>query len=535
MNSEEVAENLRELVPTRRTRRGRPPTITGSGTASKEEERFGPWLPPSRQPTAVEKKSMIKEAMQIALKLVMKSHTYVFDSKVRKQEVGGAIGLDLTGTLAQVFMMWWDREVRRRLASIGINIRLYLRYVDDINIVIEVPRKGARYVSGRLAYCEEDVDSDKDIEDDKRAMLLFQQVGNSIHESIQLEIEVPSNHADNKMPILDLKVWIEKIDEIYLILHEFYMKEVSTKSLILAQSALAWSVKRTVLTQEALRIMMNCSRLLPLQHITEHLSQFSLRMQYSGYSHKFRSEVIDSAYKAYENIKQLADDGTRPFYRPREWQREERSKAKRQKQLNWYKKGGYDSVIFVPATPNSELQKKYSDEVTKSGLKIRIVERAGKSIKSFVQRSDPFTPKNCSQEDCLLCRSEGKGSCRIPSVTYNIKCLACKEDIEVVDSVYEGETSGNCYVRGKQHLYELERNLDKSSLWRHSRDKHNGVVQNFQMSQTGSYKNDAMLRQIMEAVRISNSGNVNLLNSKKEWNNFQLADVTLGGRNNSSQ
>ena len=55
------------------------------------------------------------------------------------------------------------------------------------------------------------------------------------------------------------------------------------------------------------------------------------------------------------------------------------------------------------------------------------------------------------------------------------------------------------------------------------------------MSQIGSYKNDAMLRQIMEAVRISNSDNVNLLNSKKEWNNFKLAEVTLGGRNNSSQ
>ena len=59
--------------------------------------------------------------MQIALKLVMKSHTYVFDSKVRKQEVGGAIGIDLTGTLAQVFMMWWDIEVRRRLVYIGWN------------------------------------------------------------------------------------------------------------------------------------------------------------------------------------------------------------------------------------------------------------------------------------------------------------------------------------------------------------------------------------------------------------------------------
>ena len=167
-------------------------------------------------------------------------------------------------------------------------------------------------------------------------------------------------------------------------------------------------------------------------------------------------------------------------------------------------------------------------------MKTRIVERAGKSLKSFVQRSDPFRHKDCGQEDCLLCRSEGKGDCRMPSVTYNIKCLACKEDLEVPDSVYEGETSENCYVRGKQHLYDLKHKLDKSSLWRHLRDKHNGVVQDFQMGQTGSYKNDAMLRQIMEAVRISNSSNVDLLNSRKEWNNFQLAEVTLGGRNNSS-
>ena len=210
-------------------------------------------------------------------------------------------------------MMWWDREVRRRLESFGPNVRLYLRYVDDINIVIEVPRKGARYKSGRLVYSQEDIDSDEDIEDDKRAMLLFQKVGNSIHKSIQVEIEVPSHHADKKMPILDLKVWIERRDEIYLVLHEFYMKEVSTKSLVQAQSALAWSVKRTVLTQDALRIMMNCSRLLPLQRITEHLSHFSLRMQYSGYTHKFRSEIIDSAYKAYEKIKELADSETRPF------------------------------------------------------------------------------------------------------------------------------------------------------------------------------------------------------------------------------
>ena len=257
-------------------------------------------------------------------------------------------------------------------------------------------------------------------------------------------------------------------------------------------------------------------------------------MQYSGYSQKFRGEIINSAYMAYRKIKAQVDNGDRPLYRPREWKRDERSRSKKDKQLNWYKKGGYESVIFVPATPNSELQKKYSNEVTKSGLKIRIVERAGKSIKSFIQKSDPFTDKNCNQEDCMLCKSGGKGSCRIKEVEYNMKCKGCKEDISTLDAVYKGETSKNTYVRGKKHIYELEHKLDSSSLWRHCREKHGGVVQEFEMNQIASYKNDAMLRQIMEAVRISNSENENLMNSKKEWNHFQLTEVVLGGRNKRS-
>ena len=41
-------------------------------------------------------------------------------------------------------------------------------------------------------------------------MLLFQSIGNSIHLSIRLEVDYSSRHEDGKLPILDLKVWIEK-------------------------------------------------------------------------------------------------------------------------------------------------------------------------------------------------------------------------------------------------------------------------------------------------------------------------------------
>ena len=55
---------------------------------------------------------------------------------VRKQAKGGAIGLELTGVLAQIFMVWWDREFTARVERLGIPLYMYKRYVDDINVIV---------------------------------------------------------------------------------------------------------------------------------------------------------------------------------------------------------------------------------------------------------------------------------------------------------------------------------------------------------------------------------------------------------------
>ena len=69
----------------------------------------------------------------------------------------------------------------------------------------------------------------------------------TIHKSIELEADYPSRHRDGKLPILDLKVWVEKrnrvIDnaqkhEVKVVLHEFYYKDVLTRSTVNARSAL---------------------------------------------------------------------------------------------------------------------------------------------------------------------------------------------------------------------------------------------------------------------------------------------------------
>ena len=117
--------------------------------------------------------------------------------------------------------------------------------------------------------------------------------------------------------------------------------------------------------------------------------------------------------------------------------------------------------------------------------------------------------------DCPVCREDGKGPCDRQSVTYNIKCAECND-------VYIGETSRSAYTREKGHMKSLPKKEERSALWKHCKEKHNSEMQKFEMNVTGSYSNDAMLRQISEGVRIDQVPEGSLMNSKNEWNYFRV-------------
>ena len=48
-------------------------------------------------------------------------------------------------------------------------------------------------------------------------------------------------------------------------MYEFYAKEIASKALINARSAMSASVKRTVLSQAILRVLLNCNYFYPGQ------------------------------------------------------------------------------------------------------------------------------------------------------------------------------------------------------------------------------------------------------------------------------
>ena len=130
----------------------------------------------------------------------MKSHVYEFDNHIYKQTNGGPIGLEITGDLAGIFMAWWDKQLLHKLHQDGKELLLYKRYIDDINFAVKTPN-GEQNSNNKQP----------EIDTGSKDRILY--IGNSIHPTIQLEQDNPNKHKDNKMPLLDIKLWTEERDD----------------------------------------------------------------------------------------------------------------------------------------------------------------------------------------------------------------------------------------------------------------------------------------------------------------------------------
>ena len=251
-------------------------------------------------------------------------------------------------------MIDWDKKLLQKLEDLELVIPLYSRFKDDILIASKAVENGTKLVGDALV-----VDADKKKADEGRnafdvTMGLVKEIGESLDPTIKLTIDNPTNYEDGKMPVLDIKVNVNELEN-NRIDFQFFEKPTKNPKVLLAKSALNDKSKRTILTQECLRRIRNTKKELGEEVRNEHLNKFMLKLKNSGYSQTYRKQILDSALKAYE--KMVADDlsGKKPLYRSRDWDNEDRNTKKNDKKLNWWKneksKIKYTSILFVPPTP----------------------------------------------------------------------------------------------------------------------------------------------------------------------------------------
>ena len=236
-------------------------------------------------------------------------------------------------------------------------------------------------------------------------------MGNSLSPMIQLTGDCPSANPNGKMPLLDTQVWVEGNK----LMHENYRKPMANPLTRLAMSAMPSKMKRTVLTQEVVRIRRNISLELPWETTAKHLNNFSARMRASGYGEKYRLEVIKSGVEGFEKMVMEEKNGGRPINQRRTWNEDQRQKKKELQKKNWYRSGGFDVPLFVPHTPNGELAKRMKEAEARNhqGRKIRfkIIEKGGVTLENLLRRSNPWSVESCGRQDCFPCRGGAGGQC----------------------------------------------------------------------------------------------------------------------------
>ena len=288
-------------------------------------KRWNNWKKADRTLDSNTKRKLLVKAFGVALKLILKNHIFTFNKKYYKQCKGGAIGVSIAGDVANLFLVWWDNELKRKMRENGIIVKLYSRYVDDGNIVVKL--------------IDNKVGDDKE----KEIMNRVKDIANSIHESIVVKVDYPSNHANKRLPILDTEMWIENIEidgvKKNQVLYSFYEKEMSNKYVIHWDSAISYTSKINILTNDLVRVMKNMSERLDRKEKISKVQHYVNRLQYSGYDQRERIKVYNKAKNIYNGMIRNHESGSVPLHRSKFYNMEGRAKNKKMKKSTW--KGEY--------------------------------------------------------------------------------------------------------------------------------------------------------------------------------------------------
>ena len=423
-----------------------------------------------------------------------------------------------------------------RLRELNIKNDFQKRLVDDITIIPSIIPKGWKLENGELKFSksQEDLDNKEGENDDARTMKIIQKVANNIDDQFKVTFDVPSNHKDGRVPILDVKVAINKDNRVDYV---FYKKPMASDKVVLRSSAMSYRQKITTLTQEVFRRLHNTSDKIHENVKIVILNQFMETLVKSGYNEAERLTILRGGINTFEKLKKKEADGERPFYRSVEFKKNQNvNNVKRKKSSSWFKrdKQKYATVMFVEATEGDKLLKMLKETEDKfridDNIRIKLVSKTGPKLVQMFHKKDPFK-MDCGESDCVPCTQsikfqEDPPNCRKNNVAYMAQCRNCES--KGSRRIYYGETSRNLYLRSKEHYSDVSSKKEKSWIFKHIKKEHNSELDKveFKWKVIGAFKKP-LTRQITEAVKIRNNDGLQNLNTKHEFNAQRINKIVI--------
>jgi hypothetical protein len=212
-----------------------------------------------------------------------------------------------------------------------------------------------------------------------------------------------------------------------------------------------------------------------------------------------------------------------------------------------------------PVPPEGELigkiKKKLEQTISPEGMKMKLVQKGGKMSINTIANSNQFNRGHCGRDKCQPCRKGGKeegskGACFKGGIGYVGICERCpeaskeqgKEQGKEQQGIYIGESYRTLYRRSDDHFVAYKKKADKSWMWQHIKDEHNGEIRgdgkgDFRFKVTGSFR-EPTVRIADECVRLAReerglretlggTGKLFILNGKDEFYNSKFVNVAF--------
>ena len=458
----------------------KPRTTLNSYMKRQSEDQFqGPPMEQLGNLTPGVIRKLVAIAAGKSVSTVMQNHFFQIGGKIYKQKDGAAIGLDLSVEACSLYMTKWDHTFLAKLRRMGIHVSRYIRYVDDIVILLRAISPGWSFDlrSKKLVFNENDATLTCD--SDVRTFEVLRDIANTLDSNIQMEVDVPSRNPNGRLPVLDLGLYIEE----NIVKHGFYSKPMSNPFVIMYNSAIPNSTKQSSLLQEGLRRIRNMGQNVPNLEKISVLNKFMNSLMISGYDHQYRYHMLRGILNREREIEEQILSGHRRRYRNRDQIQEQKNSSMGKYANTWFLSGKNQNTLKVQGAPESalleSLRKPLKNNICAEGGSTKFVEMGGKPITAGLSNTVKFT----GQQGCVFtpkCNVDPELDCREGRLVYQTECLNCAEDPAVIEkSVYIGTSGHLLHKRNLEHMGDIRRGNMSNALSKHHRLMHNNIEPKF--------------------------------------------------------
>ena len=260
-----------------------------------------------------------------------------------------------TASLANLVMKMWDCKFAELTDKLGINIKLYVRYVDDCRIFLYNIKKGWIWSEDKIVFSESEFERDDDSIESatRRTTELMTGMMCYIAENLKFTGEDSTQFDDETLPTLDTALWVQN----GVVQHKFYEKPTVGNQVLHRDTSLPTACIRASLVQDTVRRLMNCSTLTGKDAKTEALNKFASKLVNSGHScQSSRIIIVHGVTKYLHKVKlsmlPRSDPRFEPLYFDKLYKEDERQCDKYLAKMSWFK----DNVTSLTDSSGVEIK-----------------------------------------------------------------------------------------------------------------------------------------------------------------------------------